>query len=49
VRIAEGREEWWSGKDSNLHGTSRPAGYSRVLCRMSVRSELIGGVNIGSD
>jgi hypothetical protein len=33
-----GARIWWSGKDSNLHGTSRPAGYSRVLYRMSVRS-----------
>ena len=30
---------WWSDLDSNQNGTSRPAGYSRVLYRMSVRSK----------
>lgn len=30
---------WWGGKDSNLHGTSRPAGYSRVPYQTGVRPE----------
>ncbi len=29
---------WWSDEDSNLNGTSRPAGYSRVPYRIGVRS-----------
>lgn len=36
------RAIWWSDEDSNLDGTSRPAGYSRVPYRIGVRSERSG-------